>query len=168
MPQGRLELGSGIVRLYSHEEVVKYLRELSEYYQKESEKYGDKLGSMLRGTPDEPKDSKKKEDKKDDKKQDPKKSGPGGWIKMGSLIINTAATESANTEIMYQVHEDLKSKLARTVEAVKSFEQSANTLIPQNSTFELFLRNGVPERIVASVGSSRKASFAFDGKFRIV
>ena len=166
MSQRRLELGSAILTFYSHDEVTRYLRDLGEYFQKESERYGDKLGNMLRG-PGQAAPA-PKESKKDDKKADQKKPAPGGWVKMGSILVNTANTDSATTEVMYQVHEDLKLKLQRTTEALKSFEQSANTLIPQGSTFEVYVKNGVPERIVAKAGEAKKATFNFDGRFRVV
>jgi hypothetical protein len=161
-----------LVKFYSQAEITKYLRELSEHYQKEAEKYGDKLGLMLRpGAEPAPKEEKKqeKEDKKGDKKGEQKtKASAGGWIKMGSLIINMANTGPASTEVMYQIHEDLKLKLARTNEALKSFETNANTILPQVGTFHLYVRNGVPERIIVEAEEVKKASFNFDGKFRVV
>lgn len=166
MSQRRPELGSGVMKFYSHEEVVKYLRELAEYYQKESEKYGDKLGSMLRGT-GRP-ETAQKEAKKDEKKPEAKKASPGGWTKMGSILINTTNAEAASTEVMYQVHEDLKLKLARTTEALKSFEQNANAVFAQNSVFEMFFKNGVPERIVVRPGEGKRPLYNFDGRFRVV
>jgi len=147
------------------------MKEVSEYYQKESEKYGDKLGGMLRTGPGEqaPKEEKKKEDKGDKKSdQKGKPSGGGGWVKMGSMLINTANSGPATTEVMYQIHEDLKSKLARTNEALKSFEQNASTLIPQNATFQLYVRNGVPERLIVEAEEAKKVVFSFDGRFRVV
>lgn len=161
----RRELGSSILRFNSHEEVVKYLRDLCEYYQKESEKYGDKLGSMLRGAPAQPQ---QKDAKKDDKKADTKKVTPGGWVKMGTLLMNVTNQDTATTEVMYQLHEDLKGKLARTTDALKSLETGANTLFPQNSSFDVFVKNGVPERIVVLPAEAKKAAFNFDAKFRIV
>jgi len=145
------------------------MKEVAEYYQKESEKYGDKLGGMLRTGPGEsgPKEEKKQD--KGDKKGDQKgRPGGGGWIKMGSIMLNTANTGPATTEVMYQIHEDLKQKLARTNEALKSFEQNASTLIPQNATFQLYVRNGVPERIIVEAEEAKKAVFNFDAKFRVV
>jgi hypothetical protein len=157
-----------LVKFYSQAEITKYLRELSEHYQKEAEKYGDKLGLMLRpGAEPAPKEEKKQE--KGDKKGDPKaKASAGGWVKMGSLIINIANTGPASTEVMYQIHEDLKLKLARTNEALKSFETNANTILPQVGTFHLYVRNGVPERIIVEAEEAKKAAFNFDGKFRVV
>jgi hypothetical protein len=169
LSQRRIELGSTILSFHSHEEVTRYLRDLSEYFQKESERYGDKLGNMLRGPGQPPSSSKEaKDNKKDEKKPDQKRPPPGGWVKMGTMLVNTTTADSAITEVMYQVLEDLKLKLARTTEALKSFEQNANTLIPQGSTFEIYVKNGVPERIVAKAGEAKKATFNFDGRFRIV
>ena len=179
MSQRRPDLATGLMKFYSQAEITKYLKEVSEYYQKEAEKYGDKLGGMLRTGPGEsaPKEEKKQEkqdkqekgdkgDKKSDQKGKP--SGGGGWIKMGTLMLNTANTGPATTEVMYQIHEDLKLKLARTNEALKSFEQNANTLIPQNAIFQLYVRNGVPERIIVEAEEAKKAVFSFDGRFRVV
>jgi hypothetical protein len=161
------------MKFYSQAEITKYLKEVSEYYQKEAERYGDKLGGMLRTGPGEsaPKEEKKQDkqekgDKKGDQKGKP--ASGGGWIKMGTLMLNTANTGPATTEVMYQIHEDLKQKLARTNEALKSFEQNANTLIPQNAIFQLYVRNGVPERIIVEAEEAKKAVFSFDGKFRVV
>jgi hypothetical protein len=162
------------MKFYSQAEITKYLKEVSEYYQKEAEKYGDKLGGMLRPGAGEsaPKEEKKQDkgdkgDKKGDQKGKPS-GGGGGWIKMGTLMLNTANTGPATTEVMYQIHEDLKQKLARTNEALKSFEMNANTLIPQNAIFQLYVRNGVPERIIVEAEEAKKAVFNFEGKFRVV
>ena len=163
------------MKFYSQAEITKYLKEVSEYYQKEAEKYGDKLGGMLRTGPGEsaPKEEKKQEKEKQDKgdkkgDQKGKPIGGGGWVKMGTLMVNSANIGPATTEVMYQIHEDLKQKLARTNEALKSFEQNANTLIPQNAIFQLYVRNGVAERIIVEAEEAKKAVFNFDGKFRVV
>jgi hypothetical protein len=157
------------MKFYSQAEVTKYMKEVADYYQKEAEKYGDKLGGMLRTGPGEPASKDDKKQDKGDKKSDQKgKPSGGGWIKMGTLMLNTANTGPATTEVMYQIHEDLKQKLARTNEAIKSFESSASTLIPQSATFQLYVRNGVPERIIVEAEEAKKTAFNFDGRFRVV
>jgi hypothetical protein len=169
MSQRRLDLTTGLFKFQNLEELLKYLRDASEYYQKEAEKYGDKLGSALRTSPGEAKPaSEEKKNEKGDKKGDQKKAGGGSWVKMGTLMLSTSGSPSASTEVMYQVHEDLKLKLAKTNEAIKSLEQNASTLIPQGSIFSLYVRNGVPERVIADVEAKKKPAFSFDGKFRVV
>jgi hypothetical protein len=161
------------MKFYTQAEITKYMKDVADYYQKEAEKYGDKLGGMLRTGPGETAPKKEEKQDKNDKKNDKndqkgKPSGGGGWITMGSLKINTVNTGPATTEVMYQIHEDLKQKLARTNEALKSFEQNASTLIPQTGTFQLYVRNGVPERLIVEAEETKKAVFNFDGRFRVV
>ena len=43
-----------VEKFYSQPEIVKYMKEVAEYYQKEAERYGDKLGGMIRTGPAEP------------------------------------------------------------------------------------------------------------------
>jgi hypothetical protein len=167
MSQRRPDLNTGLLKFSTLDEVMKYLKEASEYYQKESEKYGDKLGSALRSGPGE--QAPPKEEKKNDKKVEQKRVGAGGWIKMGSLMLSTSNPASASSEVMYQVHEELKSKLTRTNDAIKSLEQNAAALIPQGATFLVYVRNGVPERVIVEAQEGKKkAAFAFDARFRVV
>jgi hypothetical protein len=169
LSQRRPDLATGLMKFYSQAEITKYLKDVAEYYQKEAEKYGDKLGGMLRSGPGESASKEEKKQDKGDKKGEQKgRPSGGGWVKMGTLMLNTANTGPATTEVMYQIHEDLKQKLARTNEALKSFEQNAYTLIPQNAVIQLYVRNGVPERIIVEAGEAKKAVFNFDGRFRVV
>jgi hypothetical protein len=160
------------MKFYSQVEVIKYMRDLAEGYQKESEIYGDKLGLRLRpGTEEPAPKEEKKQDKpdKEDKKTDQKaKPIPGGWVRMGSFLLNTITPGTATTEVMYQIYEDLKQKLGRTNEALRSFELNASTLVPQNAIFQLYVRNGVPERIIVEVQEVKKIVFSYEGKFRVV
>lgn len=157
------------MKFYSQAEITKYLKDVAEFYQKEAEKYGDRLGGMLRTAPGESAPKEEKKQDKGDKKSDPKGKPTGrGWVRMGTLLLNTANSGPATTEVMYQIHEDLKQKLARTNEALKSFEQNAATLIPQNVVIQLYVRNGVPERIIVEAGEAKKAVFNFDARFRVV
>jgi len=163
----RPELAIGLVRFYSAEEIAKYLKDLSEYYSREAEKYGDKLGSMLREGPAAPKGEQKGE--KGEKKPEAKaKPGAGGWTKMGPILVSKADPTTATTEVMYQLHEELKQRLAKTTEALKSLEQNANAVLPKGATFQLYMRNGVPERIIVEAVATAKATFSFEGKFRVV
>ena len=171
MSQRRPDLATGLLTFYSQAELVKYMKDVAEYYQKEAEKYGDKLGGMLRTGPGEAapkKDEKQDKVDKNDKKGEKPKGLGGGWTKIGTMMLATAGSGPAMTEVMYQIHEELKQKLARTNEAVKSFEQNAANLIPQSASFQLYVRNGVPERIIVEAEAPKKTVFNFDGRFRVV
>jgi len=62
----------------------------------------------------------------------------------------------------------LKSKLARTSEVLKTFEVTASSMIPPNASFQLFMKNGVPERIIVETMEKKKQLFSFDANFRVV
>ena len=157
MPQQQFELPSKLVKFYSRDEIVKFLKSLLEGYQKEAEKYGDRLGTLMRTNPQEA------------AKIDPKgKSISKGWMKLGTLMVNVSDPSRATTEVMYQAHDDIKQKLASATAALSSFEQGANSVIPENMIYLLFLRNGIPERIIAQNPDAKRDTFAFSASYKVI
>ena len=157
MPQQLFELPSKLVKFYSRDEIVKFLKSLLEGYQKEAEKYGDRLGTLMRTNPQEA------------AKIDPKgKSISKGWMKLGTLMVNVSDPSRATTEVMYQAHDDIKQKLASATAALSSFEQGANSVIPENMIYLLFLRNGIPERIIAQNPDAKRDTFAFSASYKVI
>jgi hypothetical protein len=165
--QSGVELVSALVKFYSKEDVSRYMKGLIESYQKQIEQHGDKLGSLMRSEPQAPKQDKK--DGKSDKAADGKgKVSSKGWIKMGSMLFNTSDPRTGSTEVIFQIHEEMKQKLARVAESLKSFEEASASIIPEGAQYLLYLRNGVPERLIVDFQDKRASSFAFQGKFKIV
>ncbi len=159
------QVATGLAKFYSREEVGRYLKTLVDYYQQETANYGDKLGTLLR-----PAEQTKSADKEADSEKSAQKGKrvQRGWVKMGSLLVNTSDPATGMTEVMFQLNEEFKQKLARTSEALKSFEEFANTSIPEGAVYSLHLRNGVPERLVVDSTAPKRESFSFSAKFRLV
>ena len=149
-----------MAKFYSKEELKKYLKGLVELYQGQANHYGDKLGSLLRTN-----ESQKLASPKIDSNSKPQAKG---WVKVGSLLVNLSDPVASMTEIMYQLHEEFKQKLIRTSEALKSFEEGAGANIPDGVSLTLQLRNGVPERIVIDSHTTKRETFRFSAKFRLV
>ena len=157
MPQQQFELPSRLVKFYSRDEIVKFLRSLLDGYRKEAEKYGDVLGTLMRTNPQEA------------AKIDPKgKNISKGWMKVGTLMVNVSDPSQASTEVMIQVHDDIKQKLASATTALSSFEQGANSVIPENMIYLLFLRNGIPEKIIAQNADAKRETFAFSASYKVI
>ena len=157
MLQQQFEPPTRLVKFYSRDEIVKFLKSLLAGYQKEAEKYGDKLGTLMRTNPQEA------------AKVDPKgKSISKGWMKLGTLMVNVSDPSRASTEVMYQVHDDMKQKVANANAALNSFEQGANNVIPENMIYLLFLRNGTPERIIAQNPDAKRETFAFSASYKVI
>ncbi len=166
MMQGTEMSASGLVRFFSKDELKRFLKTLVERYQVENQKYGDQLGGLLR-TLEQEKAAAKSAPKEAKPKIDPK-IPTRGWVKMGSLMINSSDPSGATAEVLYQLHEEVKTRLAKTSEALKSFEDLSSTAIPEAGLYYLMMKNGVPERVVVDLQSLKKDAFNFSADFRLV
>lgn len=165
--QAGVELVSAIVKFYSKEDVSRYMKNLIENYQKQVDQHGDKLGSLLRADPQVPKQDKK--EAKSDKSSDAKgRLTSKGWLKLGSMLFNTSDPRTGTTEVIFQIHEEMKQKLARVAESLKSFEEASGSIIPDGAVYLLYLRNGIPERLIVDSQEKKTSTFSFEGRFRIV
>ena len=159
---------SGLITFYAKDELRRYLRSLVEGYQAASQRYGDQLGGLLR-TLEQQKAAVKVEPKgSKDKAQAATKTMARGWTRMGSLLVNINDPSGAMAEVLYQLHEDIKARLAKASEAAKSFEELGNTNVPEAGLYYLQMRNGVPERLVVDLQQSKKDAFSFSADFQLV
>lgn len=167
MMQGTQTSATGLIRFFSKDELKRYLKSLVDQYQGVSQTYGDQLGSLLR-TLEQEKAAAKAQPKEAAEKGAPQKTQARGWAKMGGMLVNVSDPSGALAEALYQLHEDVKSKLGKATEALKSFEELSSQTIPEAGLYYLQLRNGVPERIVVDLQSSRKETFNFSADFKLV
>lgn len=157
----------GLTKFYAKEDVKKYLHDLVDYYQGQVDIFGEKLGTLMRSGQEKGQD--KGQEKHKEKGDEAKGKGvPKGWVRMGSLLVNLGDPVTAMTEVSLQLHEEFKAKLAKTSEALKSYEEQANNVIPDNGTYFLLLRNGIPEKILVDAGEAKKEAFGFSAQFQLV
>jgi len=154
----------GLTKFYAKEDVRKYLHDLVDYYQGQVDTFGEKLGTLMRSGQEKGGQEKRQEKQPESKG----KAIPKGWVRMGTLLVNLGDPVNAMTEVALQLHEEFKAKLAKTSEALRSFEEQANTVIPEKATYFLYARNGVPERILVDAQEPRKAAFGFSAQFQLV
>lgn len=159
---------ANVIKFFTKDELKRYLRSLVDRYQAQSQEYGDQLGGLLRVLEQEKAGGKAAPKEKDDKNAAPQKAQAKGWVKMGTLLVNVSDPKGAMAEVLYQLHEDSKAKLAKATEAVKSYEELSSQTIPEAGLYYLQLRNGVPERIVTDMQSAKKEAFSFSADFRLV
>ncbi len=167
MMQGSQQSATGLIRFYSKDELKRYMKALVDQYQALNQDYGDQLGSLLR-TLEQEKAASKAQPKEKDEKSAPQKTQARGWTKMGSLLVNISDPNGAMAEVLFQLHGDVKAKLAKASEALKSFEELSSQTIPESGLYYLQLKNGVPERIVADLQKGKRETFNFTADFRLV
>ena len=141
---------SGVKRFYSLSDVRRYLKELLDNYQREYDKSSNVIGSLLRSD-----------------------GGKGmevimskGWAKVGALFVNITDSEKGGMEVVFQIVNEMKPRVAKTEEVLKSFDSIEGLPIPDDATFLLYLRGGVPERLIVDTIETKPQKFLFNAKFK--
>jgi hypothetical protein len=149
IPETGVNMVSGVLRFYSLTDVRKFLKDLLDDYQREYDKSSNVIGSMLRS----------------DGQKGMEVIMSKGWAKVGSMFVNVSDAEKGGMEVVFQLVNELKPKVAKTEEVLKTFENVEGLPIPDDATFLLYLRSGVPERIIVDSKTTRPARYKFDGRF---
>ncbi len=145
-------LYSGVMRFYSLSDVRKYLKDTLDRYQKDYDKSSNVIGSLLRT----------------EGQRGMEVIMSKGWAKVGSMFVNLEEPEKGGMEVTFQLVTEMKPRIAKTEEVLKTFESVEGLPIPTEATFLLYLRSGIPERLVVDTTEPRPENYKFDGKFDTV
>jgi len=143
------ELYSGILRFYALNDVRKYMKELLQRYQKDYDKSSNVIGSLLRT-----------------------EGGKGmevimskGWAKVGAMFVDVTDPEKGGMELTFQLVTEMKPRISKTEEVLKTFENVEALPIPTDATFILYLHSGIPERLVIDSTEPKPEAYAFKGDY---
>jgi hypothetical protein len=146
------EMYSGIIRFYSLGDVRKYMKQLLERYQKDYDRSSNVIGSLLRD-----------------------QGGKGmevimskGWAKVGAMFVDITDPEKGGMELTFQLVSEMKPRISKTEEVLKTFDSVEQLPIQTDSTFLLYLHSGIPERLVIDTTESKPETFTFKGDFATV
>ena len=151
-PEAGLDMMSGLMRFYTLEDMRRYIKTLLDSYQREYDRSSNVIGGMLR----------------DKSKGGQEVIQSRGWTKVGEVIVNSVEPARGSMEVIFQMLNELKPKIQKTEEMLKSFDLVENLPIPEASTFLLFVRGGVPERIIIDSTVKRPERYAFSAEFAAV
>ncbi len=151
-PETGVSMVSGVIRFYSLSDVRRYLKDLLDTYQRSYDKASNVIGSMLRS----------------DGQRSTEMIVSKGWAKVGSMFVNLSDPEKGGMEVVFQIVNEMKPRVARTEEVLKTFESVEGLPIPDDATFLLYLRGGIPERLVVDTIETRPPKFFHSGKYRAV
>ncbi|MDG6990657.1 MAG: hypothetical protein JRM99_04465 [Nitrososphaerota archaeon] len=164
MLRDNLELNSGLVKFRSKESAVAYLETLLQYYKTRQEEYGHQLGEQLRNPQAEAPKKEKKEEAKKDKGEKPT---PKGWVRVGSLPVNSSDPQGALAQVTLRIVDDYKSRVERVSDSLKSFQDVDTLSQVGTKTYTLFVYKGVPEGVIVE-SVAKKEVFAFTARFRAI
>jgi hypothetical protein len=166
--QGTEVSATGLVRFFSKDELRRYLKTLVEQYQAQDRRFGDSLGGLLRTLEQEKAATKLQPKDPKARAQPAPATSARGWVKMGTMAVNISDPNGAMAEVLYQLHEETKARLARASDALKSFEELSNSVIPEAGLYYLQVRSGVPERVVVDMQSAKKNPYTYSADFKLV
>ncbi len=152
IPETGISMVSGVIRFYTLSDVRRYLKEQLDTYQREYDKSSNVIGSMLRS----------------EGQKGMEMIMSKGWAKVGSIFVNLSDPEKAGMEIVFQLVNEMKPRVVKTEEVLKAFESVEGLPIPDDATFLLYLRAGVPERLVVDTNERRPPKYGFNGKFKMI
>jgi len=143
------ELYSGIIRFYNLNDIKKYMKGLLERYQREYDRSSNVIGSLLRA-----------------------EGGKGmevimskGWAKVGAMFVDATDPEKGGMELTFQLVTEMKPRIAKTEEVLKTFDTVEALPIPTDATFLLYLHGGIPERLVIDTTEPKPESYAYKGEY---
>jgi len=105
-------------------------------YEKETDRYGEKVGRLMRILEGEMKG------------KDVKKLREVEWKKSGMVMLSMKDPGRGTLELMIEAMEDSKAKAARTAEVLANIYELEKLGIPESAAILVYLRHGVPLRIV--------------------
>jgi len=165
MRPGELELGSGLIRLRSKEQAREYMEALLGYYKGKSEEYGGQMGELLRTQ--RPAEREPKDPRDPRQQKEAPRPMARGWLKMGSLPVNSSDPQKAMAEVTLKIVDDYKTKAEKTSEALKSLDEiESRNPGPHNLVF--FVNRGIPEAVIVEEALRKQETFAFSANFRAV
>ena len=126
----------GLVKLNSMRALRLYLKDLMSNYERETDRYGEKVGRLMRIL------------EKGMTGKDLKKLREVTWKKSGMMMVNTSDPGRGTLELMIEAMEDCKAKAGRTAEVLASIGELEVLGIPESASILVYLRHGVPLRVV--------------------
>ena len=133
---------SGVVKFDSLDSVRRYLTEMLESYKKEYEKSSTVVGNMYRT----------------EGKKGKMPTSSQAWSRVGSIYVNSADVEAGKAEVALQLMTEMKPRIARTEEVLGQFESLHELPLHEGGKILLYMRNGVPERMMLENPSQAQGS----------
>jgi len=126
----------GLVKFSSMDNLRLYLKDLMTQYEKEADRYGEKVGYLMRIL------------EREMRGKNLKKLREIEWRKVGMVVVNDKDPSRGTLELMIEAMEDCKAKATRTAEALMSVSELEDMGVPEGALILVYLRHGVPLRIV--------------------
>lgn len=139
IPDVSFQFETGVKRFATTKDLRLYLKQLLDSYEKSRDMMDVITADMLR----------------DDSA--PEGNQSKGWFKVDEMFVNKTDQTMAGLDILFQILRDSTPKIRSVEASLKAFEKFDALAIPDTVTVLLYLREGVPVRIVVGESPEPKA-----------
>lgn len=154
--EDRLECGvsaiSGLLRFESVAEVKEFLKRSLAAYRSEYDWATEVIASMYRSMGERAAQG----------------SANGSWSKVGELLVDASDPDKGRMELTLQLLTDMKPRVSRLVEVLTEFSRLEELPLKPDVSFLLYLRNGVPDRVIVEDGTSKQERFSLTEEYELV
>lgn len=126
----------GLLKFNSASGLRLFLKDLMDQYEREEDRYGEKVGLLMRIL------------EREQIGTNLQKLRDIEWKRVGLLVVNDKDPIRGTLELMIEAMEDCKVKASRTAQALTSVNELERIGIPESASILVYLRHGVPLRIV--------------------
>jgi hypothetical protein len=133
---------SGLLNFESMAALRKYMGDLLRHYEQESDRYGEKIGKLMRDR------------QASETHQRNPKLATQNWTKVGLMYVSSRDPAAGILEVLLEALEEYKARAARTSELLKGFEKLEDLNVPKGANLTLFVKNGIPFRLIVDAKPS--------------
>jgi hypothetical protein len=148
--EGGVNAVTGVLRFEKLSDLEDYVRAMLTIYREEYEKASDFIGSGFRVS----------------EERHPMGLATEAWDMIGPLFVNSKSFERGEMDVAMQLLNDLKPRISKTEEVVNGFNTLETLQIPMSSSFLLYMRSGMPERLIVDPNLEPKEDrYSFTGMY---
>jgi len=131
IPEISFNGSTSILRFQSVPDLRRYLKKMMDGNMREMDKLNDAVALAMR-----------------DGRYDSEHSSIKGWVKKGNLFINKDDPDRATLDLLFHLSREVKPRFVQVSEAIKATEKLESMGIDEKASLILYVRLGIPERII--------------------
>lgn len=146
IPEISFNASTSILRFHSVPDLQRYLKRILDENLREMDKMNDAMALAMR-----------------DNRNNSDHSSIKGWIKQGNLFINKVDPDKATLDLLFHLSREMKPRIAQVSDALKTVEKLESLGISDKASLILYVRFGIPERVIVT----RADEPALDERFEL-
>ncbi len=131
IPEVSFNQSTSILRFHSVPDLRRYLKRVLDENLREMDKMSDAMALAMR-----------------DNRYDAEHPSIRGWVKRGNLFVNKEDPDRATLDLLFHLSREIKPRIAQISESLKAVERLDAIGIDEDADTILYIRLGIPERII--------------------